>query len=107
MTGLSYQGDVRMGLAEDSRKVERIVAGSYYAFADTYLPLLQVRARPHACAVCTVPCVALLACVAPPHVCVAAAGGGGVRHRRCRASAWLLVRTACSSQRAATISSRS
>jgi hypothetical protein len=32
-----------MGLAEDSRKVERIVAGSYSHFMDTYLPVLQVR----------------------------------------------------------------
>jgi hypothetical protein len=31
-----------MGLAEDSRKVERIVAGSYDAFTQLYLPLLQV-----------------------------------------------------------------
>jgi hypothetical protein len=44
ITSLSYLGDVRMGLAEDSRKVERIVAGSYSHFKDTYLPLLQVRA---------------------------------------------------------------
>jgi hypothetical protein len=43
ITSLSYLGDVRMGLAEDSKKVERIVAGSYGAFKDTYLPLLQVR----------------------------------------------------------------
>jgi hypothetical protein len=33
-----------MGLAEDSKKVERIVAGSYSHFKDTYLPVLQVRA---------------------------------------------------------------
>lgn len=42
ITSLSYQGDVRMGLAEDSKKVERIVAGSYGRFQDLYLPLLQV-----------------------------------------------------------------
>lgn len=42
ITSLSYLGDVRMGLAEDSRKVERIVTGSYAHFRDTYLPLLQV-----------------------------------------------------------------
>jgi hypothetical protein len=46
ITSLSYLGDVRMGLAEDSRKVERIVAGSYSHFRETYLPLLQVCARP-------------------------------------------------------------
>lgn len=35
-------GDVRMGLAEDSKKVERIVSGSYSGFQQLYLPLLQV-----------------------------------------------------------------
>jgi hypothetical protein len=47
VASLSYMGDVRMGLAEDSRKVERIVAGSYDGFERLYLPLLQVR-RQHA-----------------------------------------------------------
>jgi translocator assembly and maintenance protein 41 len=42
VASLSYMGDVRMGLAEDSRKVERIVAGSYQGFSQLYLPLLQV-----------------------------------------------------------------
>jgi hypothetical protein len=41
VAGLSYEGDVRMGLAEDSRKVERIVAGSFPGFCDLYLPLLR------------------------------------------------------------------
>lgn len=45
ITGLSYAGDVRMGLAEDSKKVERIVAGSYAQFRELYLPRLQVRER--------------------------------------------------------------
>jgi hypothetical protein len=40
ITALSYMGDVRMGLAEDSLKVERIVAGSYAAFEALYAPLL-------------------------------------------------------------------
>lgn len=44
VTSLSYLGDVRMGLAEDSRKVERIVAGSGHHFDALYAPLLQVRA---------------------------------------------------------------
>lgn len=48
IASLSYLGDVRMGLAEDSRKVERIVAGSYTHFREAYLPLLQVCAS--ACA---------------------------------------------------------
>jgi translocator assembly and maintenance protein 41 len=30
LCGLSYEGDLRMGLAEDSRKVERIVTGQLY-----------------------------------------------------------------------------
>eukprot|EP00878_Enallax_costatus_P029461 GHUV01031947.1.p1 GENE.GHUV01031947.1~~GHUV01031947.1.p1 ORF type:complete len:173 (+),score=73.03 GHUV01031947.1:711-1229(+) len=34
-------GDVRMGLAEDSKKVERIVTGSYDGFKQLYMPLLQ------------------------------------------------------------------
>lgn len=42
ITSLSYLGDVRMGLAEDSKKVERIVAGSYDSFKELYLPMLQV-----------------------------------------------------------------
>lgn len=42
ITSLSYLGDVRMGLAEDSKKVERIVAGSYSHFRSLYLPLLKV-----------------------------------------------------------------
>jgi len=42
ITSLSYLGDVRMGLAEDSKKVERIVAGSYSHFKSLYLPLLKV-----------------------------------------------------------------
>eukprot|EP00775_Hariotina_reticulata_P006454 gene6454-6683_t len=41
ITSLSYLGDVRMGLAEDSKKVERIVAGSYKHFQQLYMPLLQ------------------------------------------------------------------
>ncbi|GBF89470.1 phosphatidate, mitochondrial [Raphidocelis subcapitata] len=45
IAGLSYHGDVRMGLAEDSRKVERIVAGSFPGFAQLYLPLLRDAAR--------------------------------------------------------------
>jgi len=41
ITALSYTGDVRMGLAEDNRKVERIVDGSYSQFVDLYGPQLQ------------------------------------------------------------------
>lgn len=41
IAALSYAGDVRMGLAEDGRKVERIVAGSRDGLAAMYLPLLQ------------------------------------------------------------------
>lgn len=48
VAGLSYHGDVRMGLAEDSKKVERIVAGSFEGFCDLYLPLLwDLRLRVH------------------------------------------------------------
>ena len=43
MVGLSYTGDVRMGFAEDSRKVERIVSGSFSGLCDLYVPRLQVR----------------------------------------------------------------
>ena len=46
MVGLSYTGDVRMGFAEDSRKVERIVAGSFDGLSGLYLPRLQVRSGP-------------------------------------------------------------
>lgn len=41
ITALSYTGDVRMGLAEDSKKVERIVEGSYQQFQQVYTPLLN------------------------------------------------------------------
>ena len=43
VVGLSYHGDVRMGLAEDSRKVERIVAGSWGGLCAMYAPLLRRR----------------------------------------------------------------
>eukprot|EP00887_Chlorella_sp_A99_P001272 scaffold14.g1272.t1 len=39
--GLSYSGDVRMGLAEDSRKVHRIVAGSHAQLRELYAAPLQ------------------------------------------------------------------
>ncbi|KAK9812951.1 hypothetical protein WJX72_006262 [[Myrmecia] bisecta] len=39
--GLSYLGDVRMGIAEDSRKVDRIVEGSLDGFRDLYAAPLQ------------------------------------------------------------------
>ena len=42
VVGLSYTGDVRMGFAEDSRKVERIVAGSFDGLSSLYLPRLRV-----------------------------------------------------------------
>jgi hypothetical protein len=38
--GLSYRGDIRMGLAEDPHKVGRIVAGSREGLEATYLPLM-------------------------------------------------------------------
>ena len=43
IVGLSYQGDIRMAFAEDARKVQRIVDGSYMGLQAMYLPLLQVR----------------------------------------------------------------
>ena len=42
VVGLSYTGDVRMGFAEDSRKVERIVSGSYPGLCNLYIPRLKV-----------------------------------------------------------------
>lgn len=42
LCGLSYEGDLRMGLAEDSRKVERIVTGSYRGLSELYQPALTV-----------------------------------------------------------------
>ena len=59
MVGLSYTGDVRMGFAEDSRKVERIVTGSLDGLSDLYLPRLKVpdivsssRSGPHPSSTC-------------------------------------------------------
>lgn len=42
IVGLSYLGDVRMGLAEDSKKVERIASSSSEGLQEAYIPLLQV-----------------------------------------------------------------
>lgn len=38
---VSYNGDVRMGLAEDPRKVARIVTGARRELVDIYLPILS------------------------------------------------------------------
>ena len=42
IVGLSYLGDVRMGLAEDSKKVERIATSSSEGLQEAYRPLLVV-----------------------------------------------------------------
>eukprot|EP01025_Chloroclados_australasicus_P051437 TRINITY_DN5987_c1_g1_i1.p1 TRINITY_DN5987_c1_g1~~TRINITY_DN5987_c1_g1_i1.p1 ORF type:complete len:449 (+),score=33.33 TRINITY_DN5987_c1_g1_i1:83-1429(+) len=39
--GLSYMGDVRLGLAEDSNKVARIVEGSKQELYELYTPILE------------------------------------------------------------------
>ncbi len=41
--GLSYRGDVRVGIAEDREKVKRIAQGSFEALQDLYRPNMQVR----------------------------------------------------------------
>lgn len=46
IAALSYGGDVRMGLAEHPRKVERIVAGAQAAFRQLYAPPLLAAAAP-------------------------------------------------------------
>lgn len=43
IVGLSYLGDVRMGIAEDSGKIDRIAAGSAEGLRDIYTPLLEVK----------------------------------------------------------------
>ena len=45
VVGLSYTGDVRMGFAEDSRKVERIVAGSFDGLGSLVPPAPQGELR--------------------------------------------------------------
>lgn len=55
--GLSYLGDIRMGIAEDGRKIDRIAAGSAEGLRRIYVPLLQ--ASP-------------LAPLPPPPLCLAA-----------------------------------
>ena len=40
--GLSYMGDIRMGLAEDRQKIRRIVQGSWDPLLQMYSPLLEV-----------------------------------------------------------------
>lgn len=42
LTGLSYIGDTRMGIAENPNKVKNIVKGSYEFYQKTYRPLLQI-----------------------------------------------------------------
>ena len=42
IVGLSYMGDVRMGIAEDSSKVDRIAIGSADGLKHIYLPRLEV-----------------------------------------------------------------
>lgn len=44
VVGLSYLGDIRMGLAEDSKKVERIATSSSSGLEETYLPMLREEA---------------------------------------------------------------
>lgn len=41
--GLSYRGDIRMGVAEDKAKIDRIVSGSLHEFHSIYRPLIQVQ----------------------------------------------------------------
>lgn len=36
ITGISYKGDIRMGIAEDSKKIGNIVSGNYTAFKQLY-----------------------------------------------------------------------
>ena len=40
--GISYMGDIRMGLAEDRLKVRRIVQGSWDPLLQMYSPFLEV-----------------------------------------------------------------
>ena len=42
LCGLSYRGDVRVGIAEDRDKVKRIVKGSFEALEELYRPHMQV-----------------------------------------------------------------
>ena len=42
LCGLSYRGDVRVGIAEDRDKVRRIVKGSFEALQELYHPHTQV-----------------------------------------------------------------
>jgi len=49
VVGLSYMGDIRMGLAEDSKKVDRIATSSSAGLRDIYLPMLRVSYSPLGC----------------------------------------------------------
>jgi hypothetical protein len=51
-----------MGLAEDSKKVERIVAGSYEQFRELYLPRLQVRRGAEQAGACNVDAGSAMIC---------------------------------------------
>lgn len=43
VVGLSYRGDVRVGIAEDAAKVQRIVQGSYDGLVAKYSPALGMQ----------------------------------------------------------------
>lgn len=45
VAGLSYAGDPRVGIAEDPRKVARIVAGQFDVLSSIYVPLLRSLGR--------------------------------------------------------------
>lgn len=47
IVGLSYRGDVRVGIAEDAAKVQRIVQGSYQGLVAQYKPALGAMMMVH------------------------------------------------------------
>lgn len=49
LVGLSYRGDVRVGIAEDAAKVQRIVQGSYDGLVLKYRPALGLMCCPQVC----------------------------------------------------------
>jgi len=49
ISGISYSGDLRMGIGEHPRKVQNIVSGSFSHFRETYMEQFKMAAQTGRC----------------------------------------------------------